>query len=368
MFAVFFLAAQLLASAAAAETLLPLGAGAFAVDVGNTTATYQQRADGLLFSAVNLGDTLPGTFSSRDWNKPNYQQFGLLMSISGANPGVPFQVEIFDASLTKVVALLEGTTIGVGSAPVFVSLNFILGSRASLTKVGGLQITWNGVGVRGALVTAFAAGAADTTRPVVGVTAPAGAKSNTKANEFTLRGTVTDNISPSSLRLQIKKPGQAAYGPWLNVPMVGGGASKTWTQLVQLPAEGVWSVRLQAADAAGNKSSYRVVTLVADRTAPIVSLTVPSSGSATTTQTSFSLQGAVADNVAPTRLQFQVKPPGAKTAFGKWQAGSLSGIGLNKTWACNVPLSSTGQWSVRVRAIDAAGNASAPQSATITRK
>lgn len=133
--------------AAGQQPLVGFGTGSLAVDPGATYASYSQNSAGLTFSpSVALGDTLGGGFSARNWSDAGFQTFGVIMSVTGGNPNLPFTVEVFDARAGDFVAALTGNTAGVGTNPVFVPLTFTTGSRAQLTNAVGLQFTWDGAG------------------------------------------------------------------------------------------------------------------------------------------------------------------------------------------------------------------------------
>lgn len=127
------------------QALVGFGTGSFAVDPVATTARYSQTAAALTFSpSVALGDTLGGGFSARNWTDAGFRTFGVVMSVAGSNPNLPFHVEFYDARNETIVAKLAGSTEGVGSTPVFVPLEFVTGGRAQLATVSGLQFTWDG--------------------------------------------------------------------------------------------------------------------------------------------------------------------------------------------------------------------------------
>ena len=144
-------------TAMAHQALVGFGTGSFAVDPVATTARYSQTAAALTFSpSVALGDTLGGGFSARNWTDAGFQTFGVVMSVAGDNPKVPFTVELYDAQAGEFVATLAGSTEGAVASPFFVPLEFVKGGRAQLASVSGLQFTWDGAGNMQATISSLA--------------------------------------------------------------------------------------------------------------------------------------------------------------------------------------------------------------------
>lgn len=84
--------------------------------------------------------------------------------------------------------------------------------------------------------------------------------------------------------------------------------------------------------------------------------------------TSYTLQGSALDNVSPVGLQVRVWAPNA-SGYSAWSKTSLLGTAKSKRWTYRLPMqNSTGQWLVQVRALDAAGNSSRVETASITRR
>ena len=143
------------------NTLAALGTDSFTVDEGSTTAAYSQTATNLtLVSPFTLGDTLGGVFSSTyDWSaysNTNNFTFGLYMSTAGASPGIPFNVELFNAAL-DVIATYSGDAAGLGASSTFIPMSFQLGGGSGdLSSIGGMQFTWNGAGTGTVVVDSIA--------------------------------------------------------------------------------------------------------------------------------------------------------------------------------------------------------------------
>jgi hypothetical protein len=144
------------------NTLAALGTDSFTVDEGSTTAAYSQTATTLtLVSPFTLGDTLGGVFSSTyDWSaysNTNNFTFGLYMSTAGASPGIPFNVELFNAALDAIVATYSGDATGLGASSTFIPMSFqVGGGSGNLSSIGGMQFTWNGGGTGTVVVDSIA--------------------------------------------------------------------------------------------------------------------------------------------------------------------------------------------------------------------
>jgi hypothetical protein len=144
------------------NTLAALGTDSFTVDEGSTTAAYSQTATTLtLVSPFTLGDTLGGVFSSTyDWSaysNTNNFTFGLYMSAAGASPGIPFNVELFNAALDAIVATYSGDAAGLGASSTFIPMSFqVGGGSGNLSSIGGMQFTWNGGGTGTVVVDSIA--------------------------------------------------------------------------------------------------------------------------------------------------------------------------------------------------------------------
>lgn len=121
-------------------------AAAWAVLLG-----HQAKAGfGIQFSpSVALGDTLGGTFAQTyDWSvyAGTDWEFGVVMSLQGTNPNLPFDVEFFDSSLKSFVAY-EGLSEGMLASDTFLPLTLKpFQPIFDYSDVGGLQFTWNGFG------------------------------------------------------------------------------------------------------------------------------------------------------------------------------------------------------------------------------
>ena len=152
-----FLALTLAVATAApslAIDLVSLGSPTFTVDSGATTAAYSQTASGVVFNgAYALGDTLGGTFTTQDWSA--YTDFGIVMTLTGINPDLPFSVQFYDDTF-QVINTYSGLTTGAGTSTLQ-PLTLAIAGTGVLSSVAGLQFTWDGGGTINATVEKVAA-------------------------------------------------------------------------------------------------------------------------------------------------------------------------------------------------------------------
>ena len=136
--------------------LVSLGTATFTVDAGATTAAYSQTASGVVFnSTYALGDTLGGTFTTQDWSNPSYTGFGVVMSLTGTDPNLPFSVAFYDASF-GIINTYSGTTTGAATS-TYLPLTLVLPGTGVLSSVAGIQFTWDGGGAINSTVEKIAA-------------------------------------------------------------------------------------------------------------------------------------------------------------------------------------------------------------------
>jgi len=131
----------------AATTLENFGTNSFTVDTNVTTVSFSQTADALVFdTSVALGDTLGGIFilelEPLDWSE--YVTFGLLMSVNGTNPNLPFSVYFFDADFN--INTYIGDTSSITLNPTVVMLSLAFDGDMNFSQVVGMQFTWDGGG------------------------------------------------------------------------------------------------------------------------------------------------------------------------------------------------------------------------------
>jgi hypothetical protein len=152
------LAVATITSSHAQIDLVSLGSPTFTVDPAATTATYSQTASGVVFNgAYALGDTLGGSFTTQNWSaytSPAYD-FGIVMTLTGTNPDLPFSVQFYDASF-NVITTYSGFTTGAGTS-TFQPLTLAIAGTGVLSSVAGVQFTWDGGGTINATVEKVAA-------------------------------------------------------------------------------------------------------------------------------------------------------------------------------------------------------------------
>jgi hypothetical protein len=102
---------------------------------------------------------------------------------------------------------------------------------------------------------------ADASPPSVKVTAPAKGNGTTTSKSFVVKGSTTDNISPTSIRFRMRAPNASAYGSWTSILLGGEERTKNWRRSISLSRKGAWGVQVQAFDAESNASTVQTVTL-----------------------------------------------------------------------------------------------------------
>jgi len=135
--------------------LVSLGSATFTIDPGATTAANTQTASGVVFNGTYaLGDTLGGSFAAQDWSNPSYT-FGVVMSLTGTDPNLPFSVSFYDSGF-GIINTYSGTTTGATSS-TYLPLTLVLPGTGVLTSVAGIQFTWDGGGTVNSTVEKIAA-------------------------------------------------------------------------------------------------------------------------------------------------------------------------------------------------------------------
>jgi hypothetical protein len=98
-----------------------------------------------------------------------------------------------------------------------------------------------------------------------------------------------------------------------------------------------------------------------DTDPPSLTVRRPAATVVTTKAASYLLRGRAEDNISPVQLQHRLRGPDSNE-YGAWQSSSLPFPRRKaKLWSQNVEFDREGSWSVQVRVLDAAGNASTPQ-------
>jgi len=101
----------------------------------------------------------------------------------------------------------------------------------------------------------------DATPPTLVVATASSLAATTTASSYVIKGTTSDNISPTSIKYKIKTPASSAYGNWITGSLTGSGTSKNWEQSISLSSKGIWLVQFQVFDAVQNASAIKTVTL-----------------------------------------------------------------------------------------------------------
>ena len=102
---------------------------------------------------------------------------------------------------------------------------------------------------------------ADATPPVVKVTTPNSAGATTTLSAYVLKGEVTDNINPTSMRFRTQPPNSTTYGAWASVTLSGDLKTKGWARSIGLTSKGIWRIEIQALDGEKNVSTVQTVAL-----------------------------------------------------------------------------------------------------------
>ena len=98
--------------------------------------------------------------------------------------------------------------------------------------------------------------------PSIRVIVPNRSSVATRASQFRLLGTATDNVSPNRVHFRTKAPGRRNYGNWAAANLPAGGAkTKEWSCIVALNRKGNWNVQVRALDARDNASPIRTVSI-----------------------------------------------------------------------------------------------------------
>jgi len=102
----------------------------------------------------------------------------------------------------------------------------------------------------------------DYVKPTLRVTTPGGNTAATVANQYTLRGTASDNVFPDRMQFSIRPPAGRNYGGWQTVPLGQGTKEvKSWAQNIILNRKGRWDVQIRVLDARGNASLVRTIMI-----------------------------------------------------------------------------------------------------------
>jgi uncharacterized membrane protein len=113
--------------------------------------------------------------------------------------------------------------------------------------------------------------AIDRIRPTLRVAQPKKSPVSTKARSYLLKGSATDNATPTRAQFRIRAPGKRSYGKWASVDlpaqppahqMSAWPKTKNWSRKITLSRRGNWSVQIRALDARNNASAIKTVSII----------------------------------------------------------------------------------------------------------
>lgn len=102
----------------------------------------------------------------------------------------------------------------------------------------------------------------DRSPPRLNITTPNRSSIATKANQYRLAGTATDNVTPTQLQIRTRAPGRG-YGNWVTASLSSGSAkTKNWSHFVTVNSKGNWTVQIRAIDGRKNASAITTISIV----------------------------------------------------------------------------------------------------------
>lgn len=126
--------------------LQSFGSGSFTIDAGSTAA-YTQDLTGITMNVTPAaGDTWYNSAMTKlvaDWS--SFPQFGIRMSLTGANPSFSFSVDFFDSGFNLINSYV-GSTAAANSTPSVINLTLNTPGTGNLSGVEFVQFTWGGGG------------------------------------------------------------------------------------------------------------------------------------------------------------------------------------------------------------------------------
>jgi hypothetical protein len=127
-------------------SLADMGLSTFTIDEDATSLPYNQQSN---FVNINtgfpLGATIGGIWNPavpKDWSSYSLQDFGLMLSIDGANPNTPYTIDLYDSNL-DLANKFSGSTDGVGSTATFSPLSFALAGSGQMDDIIGVVLTFD---------------------------------------------------------------------------------------------------------------------------------------------------------------------------------------------------------------------------------
>ncbi len=312
------------------------------MDPSASSASYTQNSDALFFGpVVSLGDTVGGRIIPFVIDPSAANTLGIVMQRTGANPGLPFTLELFDANL-GLIARYNGQTIGVDSLPVSVPVSISGTATPGERSVAGMQFTWDGGGGISVAVLSLVfdplPGPSPSPTPE-----PSPTPGPSPTPQPTPQPPPSPGVSPTPTPPLPPKP--------TPVPSPSPAVSPT-PQPTPTPTPSPTPL-----------PSPRPYPSTVDRYPPSVNIT----SSKSSRKRDYTLTVTVSDDVKPHRLRYRKKAP-RKKKFGDWIYTSLPDRGKIQTWGQTTKLRRKGKWRIEVQAFDYLNRASSVGKITVKRK
>ena len=155
-------------------------------------------------------------------------------------------------------------------------------------------------------------------------------------------------------KFQGQTTGAGNAASFVPLRLVEGSVRGTTIAGLQFTWDGAASISVELLSLALSTSPSVPPQPVPDRTRPTVKIVLP----ATVRGNTYTLSARLTDNVRPVRVQYRLRPLGAKS-FGKWTSVNLSNKAPAQDWSQpGIVLNKRGVWEIQVQVFDAAKNAS----------
>ncbi len=208
--------------------------------------------------------------------------------------------------------------------------------------------------------------------PVPAVTASTPRRA-TNAQKFVVAASATGVNIPASVRYRVRPPRATFFGRWITAPLPAGGKkNKSWQTNVVSRAEGIWQVEVVADDTKGGRSTGKVVSVTVDRRRPGIDFSEAAARPAAKRGDytigalvyDYDKDGIGKEASGPARVEYRLKRPGSNS-WGNWTRVTLGNKTQYPDWpslSLRVPFrldpAIRGKWTLEVRVLDVAGNAS----------
>jgi len=336
--------------------------GGNSADAGLQTAVNNAWSAGVVLVAASGNDDhnpvlFPAAFS-------NVVAVGSVNGSNGlssfSNVGPELDLVAPGEGITSTMCGCGGNTSGYagGSGTSFASpevagvaaLLIGAGTTNNATVVSTMKSTATDLGAAGfdnnygsGLVNAAAA-LGDSTPPTVSITSPTNGA--TVSGTVNMAATASDNVGVNKVRFWVDNN---YFSFDTTAPY-----SKTWDTTTW--ANGAHTVKVEAVDDAGNSSGIQTVSVTVnnvDNTPPTVSITAPSNGA--TVSGTVNMTATASDNVGVNKVRFWVD---------NWYFSFDTTAPYSKTW--DTTTWANGAHTVKVEALDDAGNSSGIQTVSVT--